>query len=209
MHNDKDRKELLLRMYDQLFNDINRHILVIWQSVGVVVGAFALFALAEKNILPFDLGVALILALIGWLFAHLYDAAYWYNRNIAMVANIEKEFLADEDLKKIHYYFGKPRPKNAMLTHLKIQRFLGLLIAFVVLLFHFLGRVLPGIGVPWSAFDPMRSLPYVIILPIVIYLVRLRRNRNKSYQEFLKNSPGRKVDTTGIIYGVGHGYGSK
>ena len=43
-----DRKEFLLKMYDQMFNDINTHILVVWQSVGVVVGAFAVFALARK-----------------------------------------------------------------------------------------------------------------------------------------------------------------
>ena len=47
-----DRKEFLLKMYDQMFNDINTHILVVWQSVGVVVGAFAVFALVEKNIIP-------------------------------------------------------------------------------------------------------------------------------------------------------------
>lgn len=42
------REDLLLKMYDQMFNDINRHIMVVWQSVGVLVGAFAVFALVEK-----------------------------------------------------------------------------------------------------------------------------------------------------------------
>ena len=45
---DHGRQELLLKMYDQLFNDINTHIIVVWQSVGVVVCAFALLALVEK-----------------------------------------------------------------------------------------------------------------------------------------------------------------
>jgi hypothetical protein len=45
-----DRKKLLLKMYDQMFNDINSHGIVVWQSIGVVVGAFAIFALVEKNI---------------------------------------------------------------------------------------------------------------------------------------------------------------
>jgi hypothetical protein len=49
-----ERKEFLLKMYDQMFNDINTHTLVVWQSVGVVVGAFAVCALVEKNIIPMD-----------------------------------------------------------------------------------------------------------------------------------------------------------
>ena len=40
---EQNRKEFLLHMYDQMFNDINRHIMVIWQSVGVLVAAFATF----------------------------------------------------------------------------------------------------------------------------------------------------------------------
>jgi hypothetical protein len=101
------RQEFLLKMYDQLFNDINRHILVVWQSVGVLLSAFAVFALAEKGILPVDYGVTLMMLLVGWLFAHLADASYWYNRNNAMIANIEKQFLLPSDLRDIHYYFAK------------------------------------------------------------------------------------------------------
>src|SRR2546428_10370812 len=82
MDNDIDgnngRQELLLKMYDQLFNDINTHIIVVWQSVGVLVGAFAVLALVEKNIISVDIGTTLILLVCGWLFANLLDSAYWY-----------------------------------------------------------------------------------------------------------------------------------
>ena len=121
-----NREDLLLKMYDQMFNDINRHIMVVWQSVGVLVGAFAVFALVEKNVVPLDFAVCIVLLLALWLMAHLFDAAYWYNRNLVIIANIERQFLRKEDLKEIHYYFGSHRPKNKMIYHLRIQMTLGI-----------------------------------------------------------------------------------
>lgn len=201
-----ERDELLLKMYDQLFNDINRHITVVWQAVGAVVGAFAVFALVEKKIISIDLASSIVILLVVWLIAHLYDASYWYNRNLTMIANIERQFLMTSDLRDIHYYFGKHRPVNSMLTHLRIQYALGIGLGTLVLLYHFIDRVLPGFGAPANNFDSARSLPYILVIGATIYLYRLRNIRNKSYSEFLANSPGIDVDTVGINYGVGHGF---
>jgi hypothetical protein len=191
-------------MYDQMFNDINTHILVVWQSVGVVVGAFAVFALAEKNIIPIDYACSLMIILCAWLLANLYDSSYWYNRNLVIIANIERQFLLASDLTAIQYYFGKHRKKSAMLTHLKIQYSLGLGIGLLFVLYHFATRVLPGIHSPLRNFEFSRSLPYLFVLLSVWLLWILRKNRLESYREFLNNSPGVAVDTTGIAYGVGH-----
>ena len=187
-----------------MFNDIDTHILVVWQSVGVVVGAFAVFALVEKNIIPIDFACSLMIMLSAWLIAHLYDASYWYNRNLVIIANIERQFLGGADLKDIHYYFGKHRAKSAMLTHLKIQYWLGIGIALLFAFYHFATRVLPGIHQPVRNFEFLRSLPYLFILLSFVLLWRLRHNRIESYEEFLRNSPGIAVKTTGITYGVGH-----
>lgn len=199
-----DRKEFLGKMYDQMFNDINTHILVVWQSVGVVIGAFAVFALVEKNVIPIDFACTLMILLSAWLIANLYDASYWYNRNLAIIANIERQFLKASDLKEIHYYFGKHRKKSAMFTHLKIQYALGLGIAALFICYHFVLRVLPGIHEPIRNFEFARSLPYLMSAAAVGFLSYLRRNRIASYNEFLANSPGLSVDTQGITYCVGH-----
>jgi hypothetical protein len=199
-----DRKEFLGKMYDQMFNDINTHILVVWQSVGVVIGAFAVFALVEKNIIPIDFACTLMILLSAWLIANLYDASYWYNRNLAIIANIERQFLNTKDLKEIHYYFGKHRKKSAMFTHLKIQYALGIGIAALFISYHFVLRVLPGIHEPMRNFEFVRSLPYLMCGAALGFLFYLRRNRIGSYDEFLANSPGLTVDTQGIAYGVGH-----
>ena len=202
----KNREELLLKMYDQMFNDINRHILVIWQSVGVLIGAFAIFSLTEKQIISLDIASSIILLLCHWLISHLYDSAYWYNRNLAIISNIEKQFLLEGDLKEIHYYFGKHRPDNTMLTHLQIQYTLAVGIGLIVLSYHLIDRVIPGFNSPWSNFDFIRSFPYLIVIISIFHLVNLKRQRDKSYQEFICNSPGKKMKSNDIQYGTGHGF---
>lgn len=198
------RPEFLIELYKQMMNDINTHIIVIYQSVGVVVGAFAILALVEKQIVPIDLAVSIIVGLAGWLLAHLYDASYWYNRNLVIIANIERQFLYEKDLREIHYYFGKHREESAMLTHLRIQWALGLGIAGLLLLYHFATRILPGIGTSWRNFEFQRTLPYVVAIVCLFTLSHLRKMRVQAYRNFLQNSPGAQVNTTGVTYGVGH-----
>ncbi len=203
---DKRRNDFLFHMYDQMFNDINRHILVVWQSIGTTVGAFALLILAEKGTLSLDLASALIILLVMWLWAHLIDASYWYNRNLVIIANIERQFLHNTDLQEIHYYWGKHRPNNKMITHLRIQFYLGVGITVTVLLYHATVRVIPGIGLPWACFDFIRALPYIAVVSAGVFVLWLRTERRKNYQEFLQNSPGASVDTSAINFGPGHGF---
>lgn len=200
------REELLLKMYDQMFNDINRHIMVVWQSIGVVIGAFAIFALVEKQVVSLDIAASIMLLLCAWLLAHLFDAAYWYNRNLVIIANIERQFLNQDDLKNIHYYFGKHRPENKMIEHLRIQQALGLGLSGLVLIYHFLDRVLPGFSAPFANLDPVRAMPYILVVVAFFYLRRLWSHTKEKYKEFLKNSPGIKINTEGVSYGIGHGH---
>lgn len=203
------REELLLKIYDQMFNDINRHILVVWQSIGVLVGAFAIFALVEKQVVPLDFATSLVLLLAAWLIAHLFDAAYWYNRNLVIIANVERQFLEKEDLKNVHCYFGKHRKNNKMIEHLRIQLALAIGLASLVLIYHFVERVMPGFHSSLSSVDPIRALPYLVVIASSSYLLWLKKHCRDKYREFVESSPGMPVDTTGISYGVGHGQGKK
>src|SRR5450830_1827025 len=178
------RDEMLLKMYDQMFNDINRHIMVIWQSISVLVGAFAIFALVEKNVISLDLAATIVLLLCAWLIAHLFDASYWYNRNLVIIANIERQFLVSTDLKDIHYYFGSHRPKNKMIEHLRLQMALGIGLGAIILMYHFLDRVTPGLSSSLDKFDPIRCLPYIFFLIAICYLYKQKNDSEKKYQEF-------------------------
>lgn len=200
------REDLLLKMYDQMFNDINRHIMVVWQSVGVLVGAFAVFALVEKNVVPLDFAVCIVLLLALWLMAHLFDAAYWYNRNLVIIANIERQFLLKEDLKEIHYYFGSHRPNNKMIYHLRIQMMLGVALVLMVLSYHFYVQVVPGFDLPLKNISLVRCLPYLLTFGAAVYLFRLKNDCKTKYEEFLRESPGKVVDTAGTSFGIGHGH---
>jgi hypothetical protein len=201
-----DRKEFLVQMYGQMFNDINRHIMVVWQSIGVLIGAFAIFALVEKSIVSLDVAVSLIVLLTAWLAAHLLDASYWYNRNLVIIANIERQFLIKEDLKLIHYYFGKHRPDNKMITHLRIQMALGFGLLIIVLGYHASVRVIPGLSASWSHLQFSRAIPYLITIVSFVYIRRLAKQRSASYSEFIQNSPGGTVDSSAMTYGTGHGH---
>src|SRR6185437_4233648 len=158
---EKPRRDFLLAMYGQLMNDINRHIVVVWQSVGVLFGAFAIFALVEKKTISLDIATSLILMLCAWLIAHVYDAGYWYNRNLVIIANIERQFLRQSDLREIHYYFGRHRKTGSLITHLEIQICLAVGVGLLLLVTHLFTVVIPvwqkskeGTGLtylPWAA----------------------------------------------------------
>src|SRR3546814_15425885 len=129
-------------MYLEMFADINRHMTVVCQSVSVVVGAFAVFALVEKQIMPLDVAASLIILLCAWLYAHMLDAAYWYNRNLVIIANIERQFLLNSDLQDIQYYFGAQRSKkNKMISNLKIHSAFSVATGGLGIFLHFSTRL--------------------------------------------------------------------
>jgi hypothetical protein len=84
MANDHD--EFLRDMYKAMWDNVNRHIGVIWSSVTVLIGGFAALGLVEKEVLPVDLAVALVVVVSMWQLAHVYDASYWVNRNLFIVS---------------------------------------------------------------------------------------------------------------------------
>lgn len=200
-----DRNKFLIEMYRQMFADINRHMTVVWQAVSVVVGAFALLALVEKDIVPLDAAVSLIIILCAWMFAHMLDGAYWYNRNLVIIANIERQFLKESDQRDIQFYFGAHRSKkNRMISYFKVQAGLAIAISALVLIFHFSVQVYPGLWESFERFDPQRLLPYVAALGAVFACFRFADDRRRSYESFCNNSPGIDIDNSGIEYGPGH-----
>jgi hypothetical protein len=201
---EKARADFLIAMYNQLMNDINRHIVVVWQSVTALLGAFAAWSLIEKQVISLDVAVTLIVVIAIWVLAHVYDAAYWYNRNLVMITNIERQFLKPSDLKEIHYYWGKHRSTSSMLTHLRLQGALALGVAALVLGIQFSTVIAPTITHCFVGLKLKDFLPWIVAL-VGLFIWRQRHQlAAKKYAEFLKNSPGKPVDTAGIEYGVGH-----
>jgi hypothetical protein len=120
-----------------------------------------------------------------------------------IIANIERQFLTKKDLKEIHYYFGAHRSKTSMLTHLQLQLFLAIGVAGLVLGIQFFDQV-------WPALPDVCAIPPVSLVPWLTALIGIgiwyyrRGLAQRKYAEFLKNSPGKSVDASGITFGVGH-----
>lgn len=201
-----DRKEFLMKVYEQMFNDIDRHHKIVWETMGVLIGAFAVLALVEKNIISIDMATGLIVLLACWVLTHVYDSNYWYNRNLVIIANIERQFLVKDDLKNIHYYFGKHRDKYSIQTSLKIQRYFCWAVIFLFIIYHFSHSIIPGFKFELK-FENIRLekiIPYVALILGMVFVGWIKSKRVEDYEEFLQNSPGIDVDTTGITFGSGH-----
>lgn len=201
-----DRKEFLTKVYDQMFNDIDRHHKIVWETMGLLIGAFAVLALAEKDIISIDIATGIIIILAAWVLTHVYDSNYWYNRNLVIIANIERQFLTKDDLNKIHYYFGKHRDTNAIQTSLRIQIYFCKAVIGLFIFYHFSKSIFPGLQSE-RTLDNVRiekAIPYLCVV-FGFFIVRwIKKRRENNYAEFLKNSPGLDIDTTGIDYGQGH-----
>lgn len=203
---EEDRKKFLVEMYKQMFNDIDRHHKIVWQILGVLIGSFSALALIEKNVISIDMATGIIILLALWVIIHVYDSNYWYNRNLVIIANIERQFLKETDLKEIQYYFGKHRDSNSIQTSLKIQLYFCWIIVFLFLLYHFINSLLPGFHsqLKWENIRFQKAVPYISLILGVYFVIVIKSKRIKDYKEFLANSPGIKINTTGINYGGGH-----
>jgi len=200
------RKEFLTKVYDQMFNDIDRHHKIVWETMGLLIGAFAVLALSEKDIISIDIATGIIVLLAAWVLTHVYDSNYWYNRNLFIIANIERQFLTKDDLKNIHYYFGKHRKKNAIQTSLKIQIYFCFIVIMLFMFYHFSKSVFPGLKseLTWYNLRIEKLAPYLCVIAGLFIVRWIKIKREIDYGEFLQNSPGIGIDTTDIVYGQGH-----
>jgi hypothetical protein len=89
---DGPREKFLLAMYAQLWNNINRHVLLVWQPDTTIAATLALLSLVEKKVFGLDIATSLAVIVATWLVAHMLDASAWFNRNLSMVGYIESIF---------------------------------------------------------------------------------------------------------------------
>jgi hypothetical protein len=186
---DAKREDFLLETYRQTSTHLGRHITGLWQCVGVVGAALIVFAQDKDKPLN-DYACTLVMLLCGWLAATTLDASNWFNRNLAIITNVERLFLRVDDLKLVHHFFGAHRPPGKFAQHFEIQLWLSGGVAALVLWYHFVERVVPGFSLPWSHFQLARALPYAMALILSVTLVRLHLHYVRKDEEFQRKSPG-------------------
>jgi len=95
------RDEFLLRLYDNLWDSIDRVEAGMWQFIGLYAAAFGLVVLAVRGELPKEVSGVFGTIISLWGINVAINAGKWFNRNLLFVVNIEKQFLHPEDLGRI------------------------------------------------------------------------------------------------------------
>jgi hypothetical protein len=187
-----DRKTFLISMYNQLCNEMDRHIKITWQIVGVLLSTFTVFALVQNELIPLDLATDIVIVVACLALGIIIESNFWYNRNLVMVANIERQFLEPNDASEIHYYFIKHRDKNAFIDMMKIQMIFVLLILIIVVGYHYNEVVLPSLN-PENDWDFLKISPYLILVTSSIILYKFYKKRIVNYNKFKTLSPGKPM----------------
>lgn len=190
MSMDTPRTQFLLEMYRQTSNHLNRHVVLLWQSVALLGGAYAAFAFQEKNVISIHHATAIALLLCGWFCANVYDAYAWFDRNLVIITNIERLFLEKDDQSNVHPFFLKHRDPSKLVQHFKIQLFLGLMVAAIVSIVHFYRQILPSFKIINGVFDVELALPYAALLISLGYCVHVRHEVMTKARQLRNSSPG-------------------
>jgi hypothetical protein len=185
MSTNDSREEFLLHIYDQAHDNINRQFGYVWQSAGLVAAVFGVFAFAEEKHVPLELPTILFVIVAAWYLAHVIDANLWFNRNLLIIANIERTFLLKSDLRNIHHFFEAHRPRNKMLGHLRIQVALVTALDVFVLWWHHTKRIAEPQCVP-----PWRYSPYAVFCLSALVLVWFWSESKAHYELLRSKSPG-------------------
>jgi len=197
---DERRDEFLLEIYRQASSHLNRHILVTWQSIGVVAAALAVFVFGGKQDAPpsahIDFIVSAFVVLCAWAIAHLYDAGNWFERNLHIITNVERQFLTRKDASEIHFYFLSHRQPK-LIAHLRIQLAMVETLWAVVLLYHLYARVYPVLRNFSVCPEWVVALPYLTSVAGWLYCRHVERDRRLDYEKLRSESPGRAVADQG------------
>ena len=191
-----DREEFLVEVYRQCSAHLDRHVLIPWQSVGVIGAALAVFLLeggpgSSREELDYVLSVAVLLC--AWSAANLFDANNWFDRNLHIIANIERQFLVASDAKEVHPFFQEHRfqrdgYKVRLLRHFRIHLAMTVGIWALVLLFHFSHRH-PAVADLCTA----RALPYLMTIAGVLFVFWIRAKTASDTASLFKSAPGKKI----------------
>jgi len=203
-----ERKEFLLHLFDKVWDDIGSTIKVIWQSIVILLGVIATIIFTKANIVPITTTYTIAMIAIAWILAHVENAAYWFNRNLVIIANIERQFLNEDDSEQIHFYFTAHRPAK-MVPHFQLQYWFLIMMALCLLLYYSTAKLLPFFkkfpnpSISHYIFSSV-YFPYITAMIGILFICYFRNKNIEKYNEFKKLSPG-KPFTKKIAYVHGHG----
>lgn len=189
----KLRSEFLLAMYKAMWDNINRHITVLWQAVAVLGATFGVAFFAGRDTATwqqspvFDLAAGLMIALSCWLVAHAIDASRWFNRNIQIIANIERSLSHLLRIAEYPHPYMTPslRRGSPMPAHMRIQVALAALLALTAFVAHAIVRVAPVLRIDTECPFPFtRALPTLSLFASLILAKHLHSRAKMKHEQF-------------------------
>lgn len=184
------RPDFLIKMYEVYNNEIDRHFGFAWQAVSVFAASIVTILTSTETIagIPSYAALSLYIVLVTWGIETIIDSYFWYNRNLVVIANIERQFLQDKDAKEIHYYFQSHRKSNKPITF--FNNLLLFLIATPLLVIAFYFWIPATAGRYYFYHDISTYIPLVILVIAILQIRASTQKRNAHYREFMTQSPG-------------------
>lgn len=195
----ENRKEFLKSSCDLLNKSVYDHYKFSWELAILFISSLAIFIKhGDGDVIVIDFITTICLSIAMWAIANIYESNFWYRRNYAISANIERQFLYQEDEKEIHHYFKKHSNKYSVIDSLKINLVIVIFISVILLIYHFVYRILPyctdSNGVQNCTCFTI-FLPYLSIAVLYCCLVQPTKvKRENDYDNFIEKSPGINFD---------------
>lgn len=95
------RDQFLLHLYDNLWDSIDRSELGVWQFVGLNAALFTIIALIYTEKLSTEVAGAFGMIIVFWGMNIVINAGWWFNHNLNIIRNIEREFFDPADYGRI------------------------------------------------------------------------------------------------------------
>lgn len=180
------RADFLINMYNQAFNNINRHIIIVWQTISILAASFVSIFLAEKFEVSIWITSFLLIIYITWMIAHLIDANHWFKRNLHIITNIEKNFLNKDDLELVHPYINIDIKYEKIIESFYIQIVFGIVIWILMLAFLFYKATLT------NSLD-LFIFHFTITVVCWIILTLYQESNKKKIKDLIEKSPGKEL----------------
>ena len=117
------------------------------------------------------------------------DAGSWFNRNLALIRNIEREFLSSSDQAAIHPFFAEKHRGAKLVEHFRIQVALAAVIWSLAILEHLAFRM-PAFCSDGARGKALLLLPYVLSTVLFAGLAWLRGHYRAKHESLVSQSPG-------------------
>jgi hypothetical protein len=100
VHQDR-RADFLLKLYEQLWKSIEREQGDLWKFIGFFAATFVSNVAIKRTDVDTRIALLFLIATPTWGINIVISSWKWFERNRMMIINIEKEFLAPEDVGRI------------------------------------------------------------------------------------------------------------